>query len=227
MKKDFLAIILTLITTGCSTGRLVVNSSPEGSDVFVKKAGSEVFENIGQTPLSSEVSDVRKRIGDSDIIVVETRKKGHISKSLVVTDVDSNSDIRLDFKLPTIDAFLTGTDSSLSETQKRILSKRAEKQLIETNQLVDSLFEAQRLVQVGRYQDALTKLEGLEKKHPEVAAIYEIRGGVAYMNKDYIKALDDYRKASRNNPFNLEVINMRNFLEKKVGEDRSPAGGIQ
>ena len=56
----------------------------------------------------------------------------------------------------------------------------------------------------------------------------QIRGGIAFMKKDYEKALDAFRKAARSNPKNIEVLNIKNFLEKKLGvSNRQPAESFQ
>lgn len=228
MKQFFLITIIHFLLVACSTGRLNVDSNPSQSEVFVRASGSKKSESIGKTPISQDVSTISQLAGGADTIVIDVKKNGFLSKSVVVTDINSQSDIKLEIDLPSVENFVNGTDPNMAETQRRILAELNEKRNLETNYLIDQLFEAQRLAQVGRTDDSLRKLDELETRFPEVAGIHEIRGGIAFMKKDYEKALDAFRKAARSNPKNIEVLNIKNFLEKKLGvSNRQPAESFQ
>ena len=201
---------------GCSTGRLFVDSSPKESQVFVRAAGRSKTQSLGVSPTNRDISEVRDLAEGADTIVVEVRKAGYLPKSVVVTDIDSLTDIKVNLELSSVEAFIQGTDPNMGDAQKRILASIYEKRTVQTNKLIDELFEAQRLAQVGRVEDAEAKLDAIEKKHPNVASVYEIRGGISFMKKDFPKALDAYRKAARANPDNIEVINLKKYLEKKL-----------
>ena len=217
-----------LIFVGCSTGRLVVESSPKEAQVFLRAAGQSKLQSIGESPTSRDISEVKDLLGGADTVVVEVRKSGYLPKSLVVTDIDSLSDVKVSLELSSVEKFVDGTDPNMGDAQKAILSRLNEERVLATNQLIDSIFEAQRLAQVGRIKDSEQKLIEIEKQHPNVSSIYEIRGGIAYMRKDYVRALDSYRKAARANPSNIEVLNMKRHLENLVGAgSRRPAGDIQ
>lgn len=227
MKNFIFYLILCLLSTSCVTGKLYVDSTPNNSKVFVRAAGASKSESIGQSPISRDISDVKKVANGASTIVVEVRKEGYLPRSVIVTDIDSVSDVKVNLELASVEEFVKGSDPSLSEAQKRILASLNEKKNLQTNQLIDELFEAQRLTQVGRTQDAERKLDELEKRFPNVATIYEIRGGIAFMKKDYPKALDAFRKAARANPQNVEVLNLKKYLEKKLninGQEFSEAG---
>ncbi|MCB0361663.1 MAG: tetratricopeptide repeat protein, partial [Bdellovibrionales bacterium] len=94
------------------------------------------------------------------------------------------------------------------------------------NHTVDSLFEIQRLVKVGRLDEALVKIRSLQDAEPNVAASYEMQGGIFYIQNDYPRALDAYQKALRLNPENVDSFNMKKYLEsltntssnKKLGQ---------
>ncbi len=216
-----LLISSTLLLLGCASGRLNVDSSPKQSDVYVKAAGGNKYVSFGKTPLSEIVSEVINRVGGERTIVVETRKLGYLPKSVLVTDVDSLSDIKLNLEMSSIESFLAGKDPSMSDAQKAILVEISEKQTMETNKMVDEIFEAQRLVQVGRLGDAEAKLKLIEKEFPNLSSIYEIRGGIAIMQKDFPKALDEYQKAARANPDNIEILNVKKYLERKLASGSS------
>jgi tetratricopeptide (TPR) repeat protein len=225
--NGFYYLILLMLMVGCTTGRLSVDAAPGDAELFMRGAGQDNFVSLGKTPYIEKVSVIQERAKESDSVVLEVRKAGYISKAIVLSDIDSKTDIKINFKLPSIESFMSGKDESLTQTQKRIMADLAEKRMTEINSIVDQLFVAQRMAQVGRYQDADDKLKALEKEFPNVSAIYEIQGGIAYIQKDYPKALDAYTKAALNNPFNLEVINMKNFLQKKVKGTRTPTEAVQ
>ncbi len=228
MKQFFFQTLIILSLAACSTGRLNVSSTPGESEVFVRASGSKKAESIGKTPINQDVSTISDLAGGADTVIIDVKKNGFLSKSVVVTDINSQSDIKLEIDLPSVESFVNGTDPNMAETQRRILAELNEKRNLETNYLIDQLFEAQRLAQVGRTDDSLRKLDELEARFPEVAGIHEIRGGIAFMKKDYEKALDAFRKAARSNPKNVEVLNIKNFLEKKLGlTSRQPAENFQ
>ncbi len=213
-------LILLLFMCGCSTGRMVIESAPKQGQIFVRAAGQLNEQSLGQSPVSRDVSEIQDLAGGVDTIVVEVRKTGYFPKSVVVTDIDSLSDIKINLELSSIEDFLTGADPKMGESQRRVLLDLNEQRSRMTNHLIDDLFEAQRLAQVGRVADSLKKLDEIEKDNPNVASVYEIRGGVYFMQKDYPKALDAFRKAARSNPSNLEVLNIKSFLEKKLNVNR-------
>lgn len=226
--RNIFILFFFLIAAGCSTGRLVVESTPKEGQVFIRAAGQAQSQSIGQSPTSRAISEVRGLAGGADTIVVEIRKAGYFPKSVVVTDVDSLSDIKVNLELSSVEKFVNGTDPNMGDAQRAILAQLYQERTFETNKLIDDLFEAQRLAQVGRIDDSEKKLDEIESKHPNVASVYEIRGGLAFMRKDYPKALDAFRKAARSNPNNIEVLNMKQYLERLVGEGpRVPAGGVQ
>ncbi|MEM7647368.1 MAG: tetratricopeptide repeat protein, partial [Pseudomonadota bacterium] len=173
----------------------------------------------GLSPISRDISEIRDLANGSSTVVVEVRKEGYIPKSVVVTDIDSLTDVKLNLEMASIQDFIAGSDPNMGEAQKRVLSSIYEKQNLQTNRLIDDLFEAQRLTQVGRTDDAEKKLDDLEKNFPNVASVHEIRGGIAFMKKQYARALDSFRKAARSNPDNIEVLNLKKYLEKKLKID--------
>jgi tetratricopeptide (TPR) repeat protein len=210
MKLFFAFAIMTI--TGCASGTLSVETSPQKAELYARVPGSSDFRSLGPAPFIKSMSEVRSMLGRPNSVIIEARKEGYGSRSVFITDLDTSSDMKLNFDLLTNDKQASGESS--------------EKHLLETNVLVDRLFDAQRMAQVGRLADATKQLEDLSKTFPFVAAIYELQGGIAYMQSDYPKALDSYNQALRNNPENLEVLQMRRFLEKKLKNDgRVPAGG--
>ena len=82
---------------------------------------------------------------------------------------------------------------------------------------MDRIFEAQRLVRASRLDDALKLIEAVQKDAPELSAVYEIEGGIYYLQKKPQESLDSYQTSIRFNPKNMEAIRMRNYLSSKLG----------
>ena len=85
------------------------------------------------------------------------------------------------------------------------------------DQLVASLFEAQRTIRSLNFDDAIEILNEQENIFPYVSTIPELKGSLYYMKNAYIKSLEQYQKAVKINPENLDAYQMKNVLEKSLG----------
>ena len=235
VKLSIFFVIFFPLLQGCATGWLNVDSSPQQSEVFVKVPGSSEYKSLGPAPLNKKLSEVKAMVDNAKTLVIEVRKSGYVSRSVVITDADSSSDVRLNFELSSLEKLVKDYSRDNPDkqdhlavdldAQKQLLADLNQKHLVETNQIVDQLFEAQRMTQVGRLDDANRRLEELQKTYPNVSAIYEMQGGIAFMKSDFAKALDNYALALKANPTSIELLNMRSYLEKKLKiERREPAG---
>ena len=235
MKLSIFLVLLIPFLQGCVSGWLNVDTSPAQAELYVKVPGAAEYKSLGNAPLNRKLSEVKSLAGNAKTLVIEARKAGFVTRSVVITDADASSDVRLNFELSSLEKLVKdysrenpGKSEGLQfnvESQKQLAQDLIEKHLLETNQIVDQLFEAQRMTQVGRLDDASKRLEEMQKSFPSVAAIYEMQGGIAFMKSDFNKALDSYALALKNNPNNLELLNMRDYLEKKLKvERRGPAG---
>jgi tetratricopeptide (TPR) repeat protein len=195
--------------------------------------GSSEYKSLGASPVHRKLSEVQGMAENSKTILIEARKSGYVSRSVVITDADTSSDVRLSFELPSLEKAVKeyvqnnpeSKNGAGSDALKLMLTEANQKNLLETNHLIDQLFEAQRMSQVGRLEDANKRLEELQKTYPHVAAIYEMQGGIAFMQADFNKALDAYSEALRNNPENVELLHLRAYLQKKLNiQPRQPAG---
>jgi tetratricopeptide (TPR) repeat protein len=82
--------------------------------------------------------------------------------------------------------------------------------------LMNELFNVQKLVRGRNFTDALKQLDALEKKHPQLSIIPEMKATTYYMNRDIENALSYYRKAFALNPENADAYRMKTYLEKKL-----------
>lgn len=196
-----LTVAFSLALTACATTRLSLFTNPQGAKVFAKPLGSGRYEFLGETPLVVSSDKIEKEHGGSGPILVEFRKEGFQNTSTMVTEL-SSQDLNINAELvPQV---------GLEDLQR-------------INSIIETMFECQRLVKVGRYEEALTKLKVLEKEAPQISITYELQGGVYYLQRKYSDSLDAYRLAIRYNPRNAEALRMRDMLEKKFGIERIPA----
>ena len=186
------------ILVGCSSvANLNLQSNPTASEVWIAPLDGTNPKRLGQTPLLIQSDEAQKIAGTSGAVVLEFRKDGYISSRAMVTDLFP-SDITVTSQLQRS----TGLEN------------------IETlNTVVDRLFEAQRLVRAGRLEDAMRLAEGVEKEAPELSAVYEIQGGIYYLQKKPQQSFDAYQTSIRFNPKNMEAIRMRNYLGSQLGKE--------
>jgi hypothetical protein len=199
----FVLIALTFVLSGCATTRVSLFTNPQGAKVFTKPLGTGRFEALGETPLQVKGTDIEKQYEGSGPIIIEFRKEGYQTSSTLVTELSSQDLVINQEMVPQV---------GLEDLQR-------------INAIIETMFECQRLVKVGRYDEAMTKLKQLEKEAPQISITYEMQGGIYYLLKKYPDALDAYRLAVRYNPRNAEALRMRDMLEKKFGidRDRQPA----
>lgn len=203
MRKLILTPIIILNLVACASGVIVIDTLPPAADIYIKAKTTEDFQLVGKAPYKVTLSEFIEKYKVDGSFGLEARSEGYLPHSALVTEVPQNADVNVFLNLK--------AEPKLGE------NKEAE-ETARLNLVMDQLFETQRLVKVGRYDDALSQLSRLQEKNPSLSAIFEMQGGVYYMQKDYPKALDSYEKAVRLNPSNLEVASMKKYLEKFVSK---------
>lgn len=192
---------LLVLLSACASTKVSLFTNPVGAKVYGKPLGTGKFELLGETPLVVDGHQIEKKYSGSGPVLIEFRKEGFQTTSVLVTELSSqNLDIKSEM-----------TPLGGLEDYQRL------------NSLIESLFECQRLVKVHRYDEALTRLKELQKQAPQISTVYELQGGIFYLQNKYQDALDSYRLAVRYNPQNIEALRMRKMLEQKFGIERSPA----
>ena len=193
-------IFLLLLIVGCTTTRVGLYTNPQGAKVYGKAIGQGRSILLGETPLLVEGVQIEKHYAGSGPIILEFKKEGFQTSTVYVTELNA-IDLNVNLEL---------APSSGLEDLRRV------------DDIIDSMFRIQRLVQVKRYQEAMIGLRELKSVAPQISTIYQLEGGIFYIQRSYQDALDSYRQAIRYNPKNAEAIRMRNMLEKSYGIDRSP-----
>lgn len=209
MLMQTLVVTLNALAIGCAAKtRLLVQSNPDKAAVFLRAAGAAEAKSVGETPLTLEAAKLPPEL-KSGPVYLEIRKDGFRSSELLITEVMG----------------LNTTVTRQLEAVKVEEPKEQTKDAPDVGPLVDELFEAQRLIRVGRLDEALKSLEQIRTKNPSLAAVYEMQGGVYYLQHKASEALDAYRLAKKFNPGNADSVRMVAILESGLGV--KPAAAAQ
>ena len=184
-----------IIFSACSTTAIQIKSSPSDAEVYVKPMGKGEVQRLGTTPLISSSAQLEKANAGSGPVLLELKKDGYQTYRTLITETQ-NVDLALNLELLPI--------TGLEDHEK-------------LNSLLDRVFQGQQLARRGNLNEALTQLKTVEKEAPQLAATYEIEGGIFYLQKKYREALNAYSQALKYNPKNIESIRMRSLLEKSLG----------
>jgi tetratricopeptide (TPR) repeat protein len=90
--------------------------------------------------------------------------------------------------------------------------------------------EPRRLVQQGRYDDALAALHDIQQKQPEARGLYHEFGTAYYKKGDYLNAVASLKKAQDENPQDLEAVQLLGlsyYLAGRPGEAIAPLEKVQ
>lgn len=196
MYKLLAALTLTLVTTlPAMAAKLILKSQPEGAEIYITVGGRPV--RLGNTPYEADLSEVIKTYVKTNSFLLELKKPGHIPYRVLLAKTE-DVDLELTANLELDQAVSNHKDHDL---------------------LMNELFDVQKLIRGRNFRDALIKLDELEKKHPTLSIIPELKATSYYMNKEVENALSYYRKAFTLNPDNSDAYRMKVYLEKKLGVD--------
>ena len=173
-------------------GDLVIQSSPKDCEVFLVDPTTGKKTALGKTPYESTVSQVAGG-NESGSIQIEVHKPGFIPYHIALPS-SIGADVKLFANL---------------EVEKNISMNQ------DFDLLVGDLFDVLRMVRVKDYKNSFAKLEKLEKRFPHFSIIFEMKGMVSYLQRNYKEALNFYRKSFGLNPKNREAYRMKVYLEKK------------
>lgn len=193
--KVTLLLTCILFATATYGAKLEIKSLPDEAELYIDSGQEPV--KVGVTPFKTDLKELVSSYVKGDSFVIELRKPGHETYRVLLakaTDVDILLTATLPSKLP------------IDYVKKH-------------DQLINDLFGVQKLIRGKNFGDAISQLEDLEKKHPRLSVIPELRATAFYLNKDIEKSLSYYRKAYTLNPENADAYRMKAYLEKKLGVD--------
>lgn len=191
----YIIFFFTLIPSVGWSAKLVIKSQPEGAEIFITTNGKPI--RLGATPYEANLTEVMKTYVKVSSFMLEIKKAGHAPYRVLLAKTED------------VDMELTAN----LELDKAISNIK------EHDALMNQLFDVQKLVRGKNFGDALKQLTELEKKHPALSIIPEMKATTYYMSKEVENALSYYRKAFALNPENHDAYRMKIYLEKKLGVD--------
>jgi hypothetical protein len=136
-----LSFALLLLTSACASTSLSLDSAPEKAVVTVKPLGGGASKTLGETPLTVKTADVEAEFSGSGPLMVEFSKEGYKSKSVLITELSAmNVNLKVSLEGQ------SGIDDPAT-----------------MNAQIEALFEAQRLVRVRRFDEAMKLISGAAK----------------------------------------------------------------
>lgn len=195
MKLIFITIF---VFSFCSfANEIKIQSDPPEATIYVRDFGGKQRQKLGKSPYASNISDLASNYAKSNFFLIEIEKEGFLTQSIALSDL-LKSDMEITVNLEPVQEFLKykNIDKSINE-----------------------LFEAQRLVRLQQYDQAIELLKRTEEKEKNISAIPELIGAAYYLKKDLKASLAYYKKAFRLNPDNSDAFQMKAYLEKSLGEE--------
>ena len=83
--------------------------------------------------------------------------------------------------------------------------------------LAPELGEVHRLIEQGRFSDAVGKLQELQKIHPEMKGIHHELGLAYYRQSDFVHAQEEFAKATEEDPNDHEAVQLRGISLFQTG----------
>ena len=196
---NYLKFIVLITLVSCGGQEILIKSVPDQADVYIKSLGKNEEEKLGKTPITLSKETIDKLAStDKSLTVIEIRRAGYIHEQLVINDF-GNTVVEYDFTLK---------PNNIANIIEKIDS------------VGTVLFEAQRLLRAGGYDESIKILKDLNKKYPFSSLINELMGGAYYFKKDLKNSLLYYDLAYKFNPSNVDSFKMIKYLEKELGVKR-------
>lgn len=194
MLRNLLNAILFLLVA-CGGQEITIKSTPSDADIYIKVLGKNEEERIGQTPLTL-TSETINKLGDpaKSLTVIDIRRPGYIHEQLLIND----------FGRTVVEYNFTLEPNAIANIIDKI------------DTIGEQLFEAQRLMRAGGYEESINMLKELDKKFPYSSLINELIGGAYYLKKDFKTSLLHYDLAYKYNPSNVDSFKMIRFLENEL-----------
>ncbi|MEC9281430.1 MAG: hypothetical protein VX642_01865 [Bdellovibrionota bacterium] len=190
----FKLLSILFFALGCSSTNIKVESAPGQANVYVQSVQNGERIKLGQTPMEISKDQLSQYSLEKGPLYLVMDKTGYSEHKILLSEV-------------------SGVEIEVRHNLKPTINLESEKEI---NDLVEDLFEVQRLIRVRDYDGALKMIDDLAKKAPLVGAIYELKGAIYYINEDYVKALEAYRNVLKTPTKSGEAKRMIGLLEKKL-----------
>ncbi len=197
--KRLLFVTTLLLSLTSYAGKVKIDSSPSECEISVINPENGSKTALGKTPYDGDMEQLIANVGDNGIIQLDIHKPGFQRYHLALPVVGS-SDVKVFANLE--------VENDVRLTQ-------------DIDLLMGDLFDVLRMVRVQDFNNGMKKLELLEQKFPHYSIIFEMKGMISYLRKNFKEALNFYRKSFGLNPKNREAYRMKVYLEKKFNINAS------
>ena len=185
-----LFLIFTMMIAGCA-GHITLKSNPTQAKVELINIRDNSASAIGETPIQIQVQDIDKK-QSSGPYVLRISKDGYAARELIFVS-------------------LTGLQLDYNFDLKRATAQ------VETNKIIEGLFEAQSLAQKSEYAKAISKLDELANQFPDIAAVFEMRGSLYILRTEFAAASKDFQRALQLEPESSELKALLKSAQDKGG----------
>lgn len=196
MKKlnlNLLILFLVMFSGSLFAEDISITSNPEQAIISVRNAQTGQSVRIGKTPYKGNLETIISNIASGSVFMLELTKDGFEPYRILITKTGA-SDIAVNVNMT--------VDRNMRMTQ-------------DFDILMSELFDVQRMIRTKDYDSSMQKLDVLIKKFPHFSIVYEMKGSIFYLMKEFKRSLTFYRKAFAVNPKNRDAYRMKTYLEKK------------
>jgi hypothetical protein len=185
--------IVMLMSTSAFSEEISITSNPEQATISVRNAQTGQEVKIGKTPYKGSLDAIVSNIASGSVFMLELTKIGFEPYRVLITKTGS-SDIALNVNMT------VSRDMRMTQDFDLLMSE---------------LFDVQRMIRTKDYSSSMSKIDDLIKKFPHFSIVYEMKGSIFYLMKEFKRSLTFYRKAFAVNPKNRDAYRMKLYLEKK------------
>ncbi len=204
MKTLLVSLLFIMVSIGCASPKIRVDSNPEGADVYLANPKSSDKKLIGKTPLMIDVKQATELVqvfpSSRQYFRLIAEKKDYDTKELLIP----------------IGTF------GVTDTSVRVKMEPSRPKSETAKLVVQYLVNAQELINRGDFERADLEVERsiqLESGNPWA---YSMRGHIYLLKKDYKRSLASFEKAIELDPSNeillKKIVNTRNLLKEKINE---------
>jgi len=191
--RKILLILILIFPQIAFAKKFKVNCNVKDGLIYVLDTKTGVPKSIGKTPLDIPLSRLEQYLKDGNVLQLSVEKDGFKPFSILIPVIkDTDLEIYADLDV----------ENDIKMTQ-------------DIDLMVADLFDALRMIRLKDLDSAIAKLDALAKKFPHFSIIYEMKATSYYLNKEFKRSLNFYRKAFGMNPKNREAYKMKIYLEKK------------
>jgi hypothetical protein len=187
------ALMMIIMSSLVYSEEISITSNPEQATISVRNAQTGQEVKIGKTPYKGSLDTIVANIASGSVFMLEITKIGFEPYRMLITKTGS-SDIAVNINM------IVSRDMRMTQ---------------DFDLLMTELFDVQRMIRTKDYASSMQKLDVLIKKFPHFSIVYEMKGSIFYLMKEFKRSLTFYRKAFAVNPKNRDAYRMKIYLEKK------------